>query len=139
MWQIIWRCTVLLPWDEALEPYPPRRLHIWPDISAIPDNFKYRERPRALLIQGPEGGHSLAMPVQRDDRLEEHSMRSDSSGDERDDSDDDMHASMRTWNFGHDSADERDDVVRDSHRIRRIGLDSNVNLTTMLRNLKQLS
>jgi hypothetical protein len=75
----------------------------WPDISAIPHNFKYRERPGALLIQGPDGGHSVAMPVQRDDRLEEHSMRSDSSGDEGDDSDDDMHASMRTWNFGHDS------------------------------------
>jgi len=46
---------------------------------------------------------------------------------------------MRTWNFGHDSDDERDAIGRDSHRIRRIGLDSNVNLTTMLRNLKLLS
>jgi hypothetical protein len=128
----------VVPPDPDPDAYPPRWV-TWPDISAIPDNFKYRERPGALLIQGPHGGHSVAMPVQRDDRLEEHSMRSDSSGDERDDSDDDMHASMRTWNFGHDSDDERDAVVRDSHRIRRIGLDSNVNLTTMLRNLKLLS
>jgi hypothetical protein len=59
------------------------------------------------------------MPVPRDDRLEEHSMRSDSSGDEREDSDDELRGSMSTWNFGHD--------------------DNEAQLQSMLRDLKQLS
>jgi hypothetical protein len=129
----------LLPWDQALEPYPPRRLHTWPAIAAIPDNFKYRERPRARLIQGPDGGHSVAMPVQRDDRLEEHSMRSDSSGNEKDDNDDDVRGSMRTWRIGNDSDDEGDSVVAGSRRTVRINRPENARLNTMLRNLKLLS
>jgi hypothetical protein len=79
------------------------------------------------------------MPVQRDDRLEEHSMRSDSSGDERDDSDDDVRGSMRAWRIGNDSDDEGDSVVAGSRRTVRINRPENAQLTIMLRNLKLLS
>jgi hypothetical protein len=113
----------LLPRDP--KPYPdgyhnsyPHRC-TWPDIAAIPDNFRYRERPRAMLITNPDGVPVVGMPVPRDDRLEEHSMRSDSSGDEREDSDDELRGSIRTWNFGHD--------------------ENEAQLQSMLRDLKQLS
>ena len=91
-----------------------------------------------MLIQNPDGTPSVAMPVQRDDSLEEHGMRSDSSGDERDDEDDVVTSSMSTWRIGHDSDDERDPVVAGSHR-RRLDPDRDSQLTTKLLRLKQLS
>ena len=130
----------LLPPDPDPEGYfnrYPRRRCTWPEIATIPENFRYRERPNAMLIQNPDGTPSVAMPVQRDDRLEEHSMRSDSSGDERDDDDDDVTSYMSTWRFGHDSDDEYDPVVAGSRRVRRLG--PNAQLTTKLLRLKQLS
>jgi hypothetical protein len=111
----------LLPPDPDPDAYPRRRC-TWPDTATIPANFRYRERPSAMLIQNPDGTPSVAMPVPRDDRLDEHSMRSDSSGDEREDSDDELRGSVRTWHFGHDSPD-----------------DSEAQLQSMLRDLKQLS
>jgi len=128
----------LLPPDPDPDAYPPRRLHTWPAIAAIPEKFRYRERPRAMLIQSPGEAPALAMPVQRDDRLEEHSMRSDSSGDERDDSDDVVRDAMRTLRIGNDR-DERDPVVAGSRRTVRINRYENAQLTTMLRDLEQLS
>jgi hypothetical protein len=135
----------LLPPDPDPDAYPPLRLHTWPAIAAIPEKFKYteRERPRALLIQGPDGEHTVAMPVQRDDRLEEHSMRSDSSGDEHDDSDhsdDVVRDAVRTWRIGNDSDDERDPIDRATDgRVVRLNSPENAQLTTMLRDLEQLS
>jgi hypothetical protein len=77
------------------------------------------------------------MPI--DDSLEEHSMRSDSSGDERDDdsdSDSVVRDSVRTFRIGPDSDDdidfERPIVDYNSDR-------SAAHLTTMLRDLQQLS
>jgi hypothetical protein len=100
----------LIPDDPAAY-YPPRRLHIWPDTAAIPENFRYRVRERipARLVANPSGRtpsganeweiNAVAIPMPIDDSLEEHSMRSDSSGDESD-----------------DDSDGDDRVVRDSVR-----------------------
>ena len=131
----------LLPPDPDPEGYHNSYPHrcTWPDIAALPDNFKHRERPGARLIENPDGSHTVAMPVQRDDRLEEHSMRSDSSGDERDDSDDDdvVRSSVRNIRIGPDSDDDID-----YHRPM-FGADdsdrSDARLTTLLHDLKQLS
>ena len=132
----------LLPPDPDPEGYfnrYPRLRCTWPEIATIPENFRYRERPNAMLIQNPDGTPSVAMPVQRDDRLEEHSMQSDSSGDERDDDDDVVTSSMSTWHIGHDSDDEYDPVVAGSRRVIRLDPDRDSQLTTKLLRLKQLS
>ena len=131
----------LLPKDPDPEGYFnrwPRRLCTWPEIATIPhyfrykepapiqENVTYREEPRPMPIVNPDGTHVWAKPVPRDGPLEEHGMRSDSSGDERDERDDsagvvrDVRDSVRTWNFGHDSDDELDPVVEDAHRVIRL-------------------
>jgi hypothetical protein len=75
------------------------------------------------------------MPI--DDSLEEHSMRSDSSGDERDDNSDSVvRDSVRTFRIGPDSDDDID--------FERPIVDYNsdgsaAHLTSMLRDLQQLS
>ena len=122
----------------------PRRRCTWPDYAAIPANFRYREEPTPTIVTNPDGTRVVAMPVQRDDRLEEHSMRSDSSGDERDerdDSDDEVvRGSMSTWHFGHDSDGEDDRVVAGSRRVRHIDPDErNAKMQSMLRDLQQLT
>ena len=117
----------------------PRRRCTWPDTAAIPANFRYREEPTPMIVTNPDGTPVMAMPVQRDDRLEEHSMQSDSSGDERDDSDDDdvVRSSVRNIRIGPDSDDDID-----YHRPM-FGADdsdrSDARLTTLLHDLKQLS
>ena len=125
----------------------PRRGCTWPDTAAIPANFRYRG-PEGLLIVNPDGSHMTATPsassLQGDYTLEEHGMRSDSSGDERgerdgsDDSDDDVvSSSMRTIRIGPDSDD---DIALHAPMYGAHGGDrSDARLTTMLHDLKQLS
>jgi hypothetical protein len=135
LWSFLHRIyeVFLLPWDEAIDQYPPRRLHTWPDAAAIPENFRYRVRERipARHVETPIGDNqwelnAVAIPLQRDDRLEEHGMRSDSSGEERHDNIDsdgvvrDVRDSVCTWHFGNDSDHELDPVVEDAHRVVRL-------------------
>ena len=128
----------VVPPDPDPEAYPPRWV-TWPNTAAIPANFTYRERPRPMLIQNPDGVPTVAIPVPIDDSLEEHSMRSDSSGDERDDdsdSDSVVRDSVRTFHIGPD----RDDDINFERPIVDYNSDgSAAHLTTMLRDLQQLS
>ncbi len=131
LWSFLHRIydVFLVPWDEAITHYPPRRLYEWPDAAAIPENFRYRVRERlpTRQVENPSGENQwkvtqVAVPLRRDDLLEEHGQRSDSSGEERHDHRDvrDVRDSVRTWHFGNDrqdSDDELDPVVEAAHRI----------------------
>jgi hypothetical protein len=118
----------VVPPDPDPEAYPPRRV-TWPNTASIPENFRYRVRESipARLVANPSGKtpsgayeweiNAVAIPMPIDNRLEEHSMQSDSSGDERSDDDIDFERPIVDYNSDGSAA----------------------HLTSMLRDLQQLS
>jgi hypothetical protein len=126
----------VLPPDPDAEGYHNNYPHrcTWPDTAAIPDNFRYRQRVIPIQIDNPDGTPVVAVPVPIDDGLVEHGMRSDSSGDERDD---EMRTAWRHMRIGNDSDEEIE--FHQSMFGESDSDSSHAQLTTMLHDLNQLS